>query len=132
MRGGKRPGAGRPKGSKTKAKPKASHRGPLELGQRVALCVADGMDPAVIAAALGIPEAQLRADYAHELANGAAMVRAQQLEALSRAADAGNASAARALLAIAEKPEPEKPERPDARPDVAARALKILKGGRND
>jgi hypothetical protein len=87
------------------------------------------MAPDKIAAALGVPLDRLRADFAHELEHGAAIVRARQLAALGAAAGTGNASAARALLAIAEKPEPEQPAKP-GRPDVAARALKILQGGK--
>lgn len=126
-RGGRRPGAGRPKGSKTKAKATAA---PLSDRQRVALCVADGMDAPTIAAALGIPEGELRADFAHALEHGGAIVRAQQLAALATAAEAGNAAAAKALLAIAGKPEPERPAHGAGGPDLATRALRILEGGR--
>lgn len=123
--GGKRPGAGRPKGSKTKRTPVGA-----TLHGRVALLVADGMDEATISAVLGVPADQLRAEYGHELAHGISLVRADQLAALAASAAGGNAAAAKALLAIAGKPEAEKPARSAGRPDLATRALRILDGGR--
>jgi hypothetical protein len=122
--GGKRPGAGRPKGSKTR-------RIPATLRERVALCAADQMPVAVIAAVLGIQEGRLRAEFAHELQHAVALVRSEQLAALAVAAQGGNAAASRALLDIASRPEPERAdEQQPETSDLVGRALRLLDGGR--
>ncbi len=114
MRGGKRNGAGRPKGSRNKPRlqlevedpPKVPGRSQSqrmrELKQMVALLVSDGMAPSAIAAVMGFSEEKLRAVFAHELRHGKQIVRAQALAQLAAAGDGGNVAAAKALLANAD------------------------------
>jgi len=129
--GGKRPGAGRPAGSKNKVV--ETPRSPA-LRKMVALCAGSGMDTASISAALNVPEDELRADFAVELEFGGAIVQAEVLARLAIAARSGSAAAAKTLLAaLADKSEPERSEAPDRgkrRPDLAERALRILDGGK--
>lgn len=130
-RGGRREGAGRPKGSRNRGpkptKPPAP-RHDDERRQAVALCSAAGMPRQAIAAACGISEVELIADFAHELEHGADIVRAQQLVALSTAAAGGNAAAAKALLAVTERQVPEAV--PAQMDPMAERTLRLLKGGK--
>lgn len=140
MRGGKRTGAGRPPGAKDKAPraPKGSKapvpavRADADARRRVALCASIKMPPADIAACLGITSEQLASDFSHELENGAAIVRAQLLADLSVAAGAGNASAAKMLFGLMEADDREGQSSARRSPDIAARALKILNGGKHD
>lgn len=141
--GGSRPGAGRP--GRKPAAPKSErifqadqpappppHGSDATLGRRVALCAGSGMDVLTIAAALQIEESRLRVEFAHELANGSAIVQADNLAALSAAAADGNAAAAKALLSIAMKAGGPPPGAPAIRAggDATARALRILQGGK--
>ena len=128
-RGGKREGAGRPKGSGKKQAPPVAAADD-EMRGKVALCAADGMDPTAIAIALGISETALRASYAREIDYGRIIIRAEQLAALSAAARDGNAAAAKALLGIATKSETVAPARGGGGDDLAGRALRILQGGK--
>lgn len=132
-RGGKRTGAGRPrvKPSAPVAPAAPTVDQNAVMRERVALCASAGMDVSAIAAALGIAEAHLTVAYAHELANGAAIVRADSLAALKVAAAEGNAGAAKALLAIIAKmePQPDGPpgvSRSPTRGDATTRALRFL------
>ncbi|KQM91872.1 hypothetical protein ASE77_11830 [Sphingomonas sp. Leaf226] len=89
------------------------------------------MDVPMIAAALLIDETRLRVEFAHELANGSAIVQAANLVALSMAAADGNAAAAKALLSIAMRTATPADAPPAAAPsDATSRALRILQGGR--
>jgi len=101
-----------------------------DLRERVALCVAGGMTVAAIADALGVPEERLRAEFGRELEHGHAIVRADQLAALAAAAKGGNTAAAKTLIALASKPDPEQPRAHQQGGDIAARALRILEGGK--
>jgi len=131
-RGGKRPGAGRPKGAKNKPKPLLDLlREDAAMRQRVALCAGSGMGVPEISIATGMTEDQLLTCFARELEHGRALVRADALVALKAAADDGNAAAAKALLVVTEKNDPE----PDAPPgssrsaksgDAASRAVRYL------
>ena len=141
--GGPRSGAGRPARRSAAIEterlvtpeatlPPAASSNEADLSRRVALCAGSGMDVPMIAAALLIDETRLRVEFAHELANGSAIVQAANLVALSIAAADGNAAAAKALLSIAMRtagPSPGAPAIPAAS-DATARALRILQGGK--
>lgn len=140
--GGPRSGAGRParKSAAIEAEcpvtpeatvlPTASGND-ADLSRRVALCAGSGMDVPMIAAALLIDETRLQVEFAHELANGSAIVQAANLVALSMAAADGNAAAAKALLSIAMRTATPADAPPAAAPsDATSRALRILQGGR--
>lgn len=140
--GGPRSGAGRPARKSTAIeteRPVTPDATPLpaasgndaDLSRRVALCAGSGMDVPMIAAALLIDETRLRVEFAHELANGSAIVQAANLVALSMAAADGNAAAAKALLSIAMRTATPADAPPAAAPsDATSRALRILQGGR--
>jgi len=140
--GGPRSGAGRParKSAAIEAErpvtpdatlPPAASGNDADLSRRVALCAGSGMDVPMIAAALLIDETRLRVEFAHELANGSAIVQAANLVALSIAAADGNAAAAKALLSIAMRTATPADAPPAATPsDATSRALRILQGGR--
>ena len=140
--GGPRSGAGRPARKSAPIAPDlpvATAAPPLtppsgndaDLSRRVALCAGSGMDAPMIAAALLIDETRLRVEFAHELANGSAIVQAANLVALSIAAADGNAAAAKALLSIAMRTATPADAAPAAAPsDATSRALRILQGGR--
>lgn len=132
-RGGRRPGAGRPKGAKSKAL--QSTREPpgtpeTVRRQQVALLSADGMAPAVIATVLGVSVEQLHAEFGHELEHGPAIIRAQQLLALSAASARGTVTAQRVLLDRASPSRSEQASLFDAAGDTVDRALRIIDGGR--
>ena len=140
--GGPRSGAGRParKSAPIETVSPVTHEATslptasgndADLSRRVALCAGSGMDVPMIAAALLIDEARLRVEFAHELANGSAIVQASNLVALSIAAGEGNAAAAKALLSIAMRTATPADAPPAAAPsDATSRALRILQGGR--
>ncbi len=142
--GGKRKGAGRPKGSKNKPRLQlqveggsaTSGKSPAqrmrEIRQRVALLVSDGMPVAKISAVMGYPEQKLRALFDHELAHGKEIVRAQMLASLAEAGESGNVAAAKALLANADPEGTQNPDGPEktAREGLHQAALKILEGGK--
>lgn len=140
--GGPRSGAGRPgrKSAAIEAERRVTPEATLlpaasgndaDLSRRVALCAGSGMDVPMIAAALLIDETRLRVEFAHELANGSAIVQAANLVALSMAAADGNAAAAKALLSIAMRTATPADAPPAAAPsDATSRALRILQGGR--
>ncbi len=138
--GGKRPGAGRPLGSKNRPQPvdpmsavggvSVNPRAPA-LRQMVVLLSGAGMAAASIAAVLEVGEEELREDFARELEHGGAILQAELLARLVMAAKRGSSPAARALLAlIADRPEPEAPAAAEGESDVVTRALRILDGGR--
>lgn len=109
-RGGKRAGAGRPKGTKNSHR---LHLVPFEgesstattapvsrmaaMRQRVAALVYDQMAPEAIAAALGIPLRKLQIVFARELEHGHAITRAAIVGGLQAAAAAGNVAAIKRL-----------------------------------
>ena len=131
MRGGRRPGAGRPKGARNKLKhlaPPPASAEDRELRDRVAQCVASGMAIADIAVALNVTEIELRARCAHELLHGKAIVRAQLLAALAEAAAKGNSGAAKVLLGLMGGADD--PAEDDAPTAHIAAALRLLPGGK--
>jgi len=140
--GGPRSGAGRPARKSVAIEterpvtpkatlPPATSGNDADLSRRVALCAGSGMDVPMIAAALLIDETRLRVEFAHELANGSAIVQAANLVALSLAAADGNAAAAKALLSIAMRTAtPADAPLAAAPSDATSRALRILQGGR--
>ena len=129
-RGGKRPGAGRPRGSPNRPRgfrpPATNEEAALRI--RAAQCVAFGMDPADIALALNVTELELRTRCEHELANGKAIVRAQLLADLSEAAAKGNSGAAKVLLAQIGNDGDDAPNQPAPQDEFTTRALRILAG----
>ncbi len=142
--GGRRDGAGRKRGSLNKPKlqlasgadatqkaPTAAQR-TRALKRQVALCVADGMDEISIGAVLGLDVAKLRVLFAHELAHGSAIVRAEMLARLAEAGDAGNVAAQKALLAVVEPVDGAGGDvKPSNAPDrVVESALRLLQGGK--
>jgi hypothetical protein len=140
--GGPRSGAGRPARKSAAIEterpvtpeatmPLTTSGNDADMSRRVALCAGSGMDVPMIAAALLIEETKLRVEFAHELANGSAIVQAANLVALSMAAADGNAAAAKALLSIAMRTATPADAPPAAAPsDATSRALRILQGGR--
>ena len=142
--GGKRTGAGRPKGSKNKPalqlqveevqRPvgKSQAQRMRALKQQVALLVSDGMPPGEIAAVLGFSEEKLKAVFQHELTHGKQIIRAQALAQLAAAGEGGNVAASKAILANADGDAPKTNEKsgdPD-RDRRNAAALTILNGGK--
>jgi len=115
-RGGKRKGAGRPVGSRSRPrlqlkaveqtderKPTAAQR-MAKLRRSVALLVADGMAPEKIAAVLGFDLEKLKAVFAHELEHGREIVRAEVLLRFDAAGDGGSVPANRSLESISAAP----------------------------
>ena len=135
---GKRPGAGRPLGSRNKPKRAIAPIAPgpdALLSEQVALLVATGMSPADIAAALNMPELELRARCPRELEHGALIAKAQQITALANAAAKGNAGAGKALLAMIGQPTGAGASDAGAAADepndpITDRALRLLYGGK--
>jgi hypothetical protein len=68
--------------------------------RQVALATAAGEKPEAISNALGIELKILKKFFSHELKNGAAQIRLENLEHLHRAANSGSAPAARKLRDI--------------------------------
>lgn len=132
-RGGRRPGAGRPLGSRNKPRrvsPKLANSADAALRQRVAECVAAGMDASDIAIALDVTEIELRARCERELTSGKTIIRAQLLAGLSEAAAKGNAGAAKVLLALMGDTGPDKADQAEKPDDFTERALRLYEGGK--
>lgn len=144
MRGGKREGAGRKRGSPNRYKLQLevaakTAGGKLSAADRmrvlkrqVALCVADGMPAEKIAAVMGLPIEKLRAVFAHELEHGREIVRADELLRLDAASEGGKVAASKIILANAGKAtapgETPKPNETDGG-KVTRLALRVLNGG---
>ena len=75
------------------------HQPTADQRERVAVLAAGGMSQVELSAAIGISEPTLRLHYAEQLTAGAAAKRALVLEAMFKAATAGNVSAQKAWLA---------------------------------
>lgn len=132
-RGGKRPGAGRPPGSRNKPRRAVAPITPGPdglLAEQVALLVATGMSSGDIAAALNLPELELRARFSRELEHGVLIARAQQIGALANAAAKGNAGAGKALLALMGQAPGQATDEDDQIDDHTDRALRLLQGGK--
>ncbi len=144
MRGGKRQGAGRKRGSSNRPKLQleveantagekltATDRVRI-LKRQVALCVADGMTAETIAAVMKLPIEKLRAVFAHELEHGREIVRADELLRLDAASQGGKVAASKAILANAGKAtapgKTPKPNETDGE-KVTRLALRVLNGG---
>jgi hypothetical protein len=109
-RGGARPGSGPKKGSKYRrrlrleaesaasGKKSTAAQRMAELRRRVALGVADGLEPKAIAAVLGYSVEKLRAVFPHELEHGRAIVRLEELTRLDAASSDGKVSASRIIF----------------------------------
>jgi hypothetical protein len=139
--GGAREGAGRKPGRKNRPKLQLevvteSHGEKLTPRQRqallrrqVALMRADSMSDDAIAAVIAIPVDQLRAVFGRELAHGREIIRSEVLARLDQQSESGNVSAGKALLAAADG-EPTTAHGEHAPDSVAARALRIIDGGK--
>ncbi len=144
MRGGKRQGAGRKRGSTNRRKLQLevesnTASGKLTAADRmrvmrrqIALCVADGMTAEKIAAVMGLPNEKLRAVFAHELEHGREIVRADELLRLDAASEGGKVAASKIILANAGKAtapgETPKPNETDGE-KVTRLAFRVLNGG---
>jgi hypothetical protein len=143
MRGGKRPGAGRPRGAKTRerltlaqqpvaATKKVSQRERhLELKRSICLAVSEGWSDEKISAVLKIPVDRLRAAFGHELAHGKEIIRLEQLRELDLQGQAGKVSALKTVLdnAVGERTKPVR-QSDETEDRIIAGALKLLKGGK--
>lgn len=103
--GGKRPGAGRPKGS-VEIKPLDGVKQTTALRHLVAVAAGAGMAFAEIALSLGIPRQTLNERYGTELSAGACRKRLEVLLAMHAAAKRGNVSAMKTYMALTPKVAP--------------------------
>jgi len=138
--GGKRPGAGRPKGSKEfrleietpdgAKKPSAAERHRL-LQRQVVLCVAKGMPTEKISAVLGIDLERLKQVFAHQLEHGPEIAMAEALLRLDAASAEGKVAASKQLLQEI-SPCEGRDEAPETsrRDQVTNMALQLLQGGK--
>lgn len=147
-KGGKRPGAGRPKGSGNKTVPAGTTAHTArpadllaamqpdapdpEVARQVAALVATGMAEADIAVVVQLGIRKLRKLYRRELTHGATITRAAAIASLQAAAAKGNASASKALLSLMGEPmAADDPEDAPAPNSHLARTLRILDGGKS-
>lgn len=148
-KGGKRHGAGRPKGSGNRpalpASPLqiAAQTGDLlaamqpeaadpEVARKVAALVATGMAEADIAVVVQLGVRKLRKFYRRELVHGATITRADAIASLQAAAAKGNASASKALLSLMGEPmADDDPEDAPAPNSHLAKTLRVLEGGKS-
>lgn len=148
-RGGKRPGAGRRKGSANKPLSAGSNHLAVpqvsdllaamqpdapdpEVARQVAALVATGMAEADIAVVVLLGVRKLRKLYRRELTHGATITRAAAIASLQAAAAKGNASASKALLSLMGEPmAADDPEDVPAPNSHLARTLRILDGGKS-
>lgn len=145
-RGGARPGCGRKRGGRNDPsfeligeenaerarKMTRADRHQL-LKRKVALCVADGMLPAKIAAVMCIKLERLEALYAHELEHGREIIRAEQLLCADLQSAAGKTAGTKLLLESSNRaggtPSPKDHAKAEQE-SIVAGALKLISGGK--
>lgn len=143
MRGGKRTGAGRPKGAKSRpilrlasqaqskvVPAKDAQARMADLRDDIALFKGAGLSDEAIAAALDIAVEDLRATFSRVLADGQVLSRAQNLALLRRSAASGSVAAQRAIDAILARGRSSESEAETKTDEITSRALRILQGGK--